>query len=76
MGMWIHWHNKNVKSHYTIKGTKNAYGIVMTETSLKHLMANCMDFEEEETLLLSKGWKMGVAIDCTPKCNWVFLGVG
>jgi hypothetical protein len=35
-------------SAYTVDGRKDAFGVVQKETSLKHLMSNCTDFEEEE----------------------------
>ena len=69
MGAWIYEHHKNVKWHYTVNVTHNTYGIIVTETSLKHIMANCTDFEEEEALLQSMGQKMGDTIDHTPKCH-------
>jgi hypothetical protein len=40
------------------------------ETSLKYLMSNCSDFEEEESLLQSMGRQMGAIVDRTPKCSW------
>jgi hypothetical protein len=42
-------------SAYTIGGRKDAYGVVQKETSLKHLMSDCTDFEEEESLLKAVG---------------------
>jgi hypothetical protein len=43
----------NPKKKYTIIGRKNALGILMPETSLKQILANCGDFEEEEMMLQS-----------------------
>jgi hypothetical protein len=44
--------------------------------SLKYLMANCTNFMEEESLLQSNGWKMGVIIDWAPKCHCELVGEG
>ena len=61
---------------YTIDGSKDGFGIKQLDTSLKFLMANCVDFEEEESLLQSMGTKMGVIIDRTPKCHCELAGEG
>ena len=39
-------------------------------------MANCVDFEVEESLLQSMGTKMGVIIDRMPKCHCELAGEG
>ena len=54
---------------YTMNGRQDACGVLMPETSLKNLMANCVDFEEEESLLQANGHEMGVLVDRTPKCH-------
>ena len=46
---------ENIKSFYTINEWKNAIGILQPETSLKHLLANCINFEEEEMMLQMLG---------------------
>ncbi len=46
----------------------------MPETSLKGLMANCVDFEEEESLLQANGREMGVLVNRTPKCHCELVG--
>ncbi len=66
----------NWKNYYTITGRKNALGILMPETSLKQILANCSDFEEEETMLQSMGRNMGVIVDRTPKCHPELAGEG
>ena len=66
----------NPKNYYTIVGRKNALGILMPETSLKQILANCSDFEEEETMLQSMGRNMGVLVDQTPKCHPELAGEG
>jgi hypothetical protein len=48
----------------------------MPETSLKQILANCSDFEEEETMLQSMGRSMGVIVDRTPKCHPELAGEG
>jgi len=60
---------ENIKSFYTINGWKNAMGILQPKTSLKHLLANCINFEEEEIMLQMLGWTLGIVVDCTPKCH-------
>jgi len=54
---------KNVKTDYTINGKKNALGLLQCETSLKAIISNCTDFEEEETMLQAMGRSMGVIVD-------------
>ncbi len=63
-------------SEYTINERQNGYGIVDKTFALKSLMANCLDFEEEETLLQSMGREMGVLVDQTPKCHFEMAGEG
>jgi hypothetical protein len=48
-------------------GRKVAFGVSQPHTSLKYLMGNCKDFEEEESLLQLMRRKMGVLVDRTPK---------
>jgi hypothetical protein len=59
-----------------VDGKKDAYGVLIPNTSLKLMVSNLQDFEEEESLLQSMGWLMGVTIDCTPKCHCKFAGEG
>jgi hypothetical protein len=66
----------NPKKHYTINGRKNSLGILDLDSSLKYLLGNCTDFEEEETMLQSMGTKMGILVDCTPKCHPELAGEG
>jgi hypothetical protein len=40
---------------YTVDGQKDAFGSLQHETSLKYLLINCTDFEEEELMLKSVG---------------------
>jgi hypothetical protein len=61
---------------YTINGRQNGYGVVNKTFALKSLMASCLDFEEEETLLQSTGREMGVLVDRTPKCHCELAGEG
>ena len=46
---------KNIKSFYTINGQKNAIRILQPKTSLKHLLANCINFEEDKMMLQMLG---------------------
>jgi hypothetical protein len=54
-------------SRYTMNGRQDKSGILLKETSLTYLMMNCQDFEEEESLLQTMGWEMGILVDHTPK---------
>ena len=45
-------------------------------TSIKYLLGNCIDFEEEESLLQSNGRIIGVLIDFIPKCHTKLTGKG
>ena len=56
-------------AQYTVNGRKDEMGILQHHTSLKLLLGNCIDFEEEESLLQSKGRLLGAVIDQTPKCH-------
>jgi hypothetical protein len=49
---------------------------IQKDTSLHELVANWADFENEETLLQTKGWEMGVLVDQTPKCHCELVGEG
>jgi hypothetical protein len=63
-------------NQYTVGGRKDEMGVLQTETSLKFLLGNCLDFEEEESLLQSKGRILGAKIDRTPKCHCELAGEG
>ena len=51
--------DKSRLSDYTINGRQNGYGAVYKTFALKSLIANCLEFEEEVTLLQSMGREMG-----------------
>jgi hypothetical protein len=70
------WIDKTKLNKYTINGKQDVFGVVDSEFSLKTLMANCRDFEEEETLLQSMGREMGISVDQTPKCHCKLAGEG
>ena len=55
--------NENIDKVYTINGRKDALGVLNLDFSLKSLLGSCVDFDEEETMLQSMGWKMGALID-------------
>jgi len=59
-----------------LNGKQDAFGFVPKDFSLKSLKGNCLDFEEEETLLQSMGREMGVLVDRTPKCHCELAGEG
>lgn len=70
------WIDANNLGNYTMGGRQNASGVLMKNTSLKLLMANCIDFEEEESLLQHYGRELGVTVDRTPKCHCELAGEG
>jgi len=54
--LWEHrFINSTNLKQYTIDGTKDVYGVIQVETSLKYLLSNCKDFKEEESLLQAMG---------------------
>lgn len=61
---------------YTINGRKDADGILIANTSMKRMVSNLHDFEEEDLLLQSMGCLMGVIIVQTHKCHCKFAGEG
>jgi hypothetical protein len=72
---WIN--NKNKAYHnYNILGKKNEYSLLMPVTSLKSLMAGCMDFEEEETMLQYMVTEMGAGVVRSLKCYAEITGKG
>ena len=64
------------RKDYTKNGTKDIMGTIQKDTSLHELIANCADFENEETLLQTMGRDMGVLVDRTPKCHCELAGEG
>jgi hypothetical protein len=64
------------KEEYTVDGKKDAFGNIIRETSLKHLMSLLTDFIEEETLLQYHGRLLGVRVERTPKCHPEIAGEG
>mmetsp|Transcript_9246 Transcript_9246/g.13427 ORF Transcript_9246/g.13427 Transcript_9246/m.13427 type:complete len:132 (-) Transcript_9246:184-579(-) len=70
------WIDATTLGNYTMGGRQNASGVLMKNTSLKLLMANCIDFEEEESLLQHYGRELGVTVDRTPKCHCELAGEG
>ena len=67
---------KTNKADYTLSGKKDAYGNIILQTSLKHLMSLQIDFIEEETLLQYHGRLLGIKIERTPKCHPEIAGEG
>jgi len=70
------WIDETNLKHYSIKGRHDACGLLITGSSLKILMSNCEDFEEEESLLQAMGREMGITVDRTPKCHCELAGEG
>jgi hypothetical protein len=54
-----------------MNGRQDACGMLIPDTSLKLLMANCVDFEEQESLLQANGHKMGVKNHRSATTSWL-----
>jgi hypothetical protein len=54
---------------YTTPGRKDEFGNLLPNTSLKHIIFSCTDFEEELAMLQMMRQSMGFMIDRTPKCH-------
>jgi hypothetical protein len=63
------WIDEGNISQYTVDSRKDVFGVFQPHTSLKYLMGNCKDFEEEELLLQLMGRKsLKVAVrECLSK---------
>ena len=61
---------------YTVDGRLDGFGNLIPETSLRNLMEQLSDFQDEETLMQYHGRQMGVRVDRTPKCHPEMAGEG
>jgi hypothetical protein len=62
---------------YTLEGRKDAItGKVDLHFSLRHLLAECCDFKDEETALQYLGSQLGVVVNLTPKFHAELAGEG
>ncbi len=68
--------NPKGMSEYTVDGRNDAFGNLIVETSLRHLMEQLGDFQDEETLMQYHGRRLGVKVDRTPKCHPEMAGEG
>ncbi len=60
---------------YTLDGRKDAItGEIDFQLSLRHLMAECMNFQNEETALQYLGTPLGVTVELTPKFHAKLAG--
>ena len=73
---WIDTRVNKPYHYYSMKGKKDIFGNLQTETSLRHLMENCADFQEEETMLQTMARQMGLEVDHSPKCHCELAGEG
>jgi hypothetical protein len=73
---WIDTHVNKPYHYYSIKDKKDIFGSLQMETSLCHLMENCADFQEEETMLQTMAHQMGLEVDCSPECHCELVGEG
>lgn len=68
--------DRNNKSEYTVSSSKDKFGIIDKNSSLKCLLENLTDFVDEELLLQSNVWKMEIQVNCTPNCHAKLAGEG
>jgi len=68
--------NPSKIAEYTVDGKNDAFGNLDPRTSLRHLMEQLSDFQDEETLLQYHGRTLGVKVDRTPKCHPEMAGEG
>ena len=62
---------------YTLEGRKDPITCkVDLRWSLRHILANCTDFKEEETALQYLGMQLGVTVQLTPKFHAELAGEG
>jgi hypothetical protein len=61
---------------YTTPGRKDEFGNLLPNTSLKHIIFSCTDFEEELAMLQMMRQSLGFMIDRTPKCHCMIAGEG
>ncbi|KAI2490953.1 hypothetical protein MHU86_23612 [Fragilaria crotonensis] len=66
----------NKLSNYTLTGRKDELGNLDLSLSLRHLMAMCPDFLNEEGMMEHIGAKLGVEVMLTPKCHAEIAGEG
>jgi hypothetical protein len=64
---WIDAQVNKPYHYHTINGKKDVFGNLQMETSPRRLMENCVDFQEEETMLQAMAHQMGVEVDRSPK---------
>ena len=66
----------NKLSSYTLTGRKDALGNIDDSFSLRHLMAMCPDFLNEDGMMEHIGKQIGVEVMLTPKCHAEIAGEG
>jgi hypothetical protein len=70
------WINPSKPRDYTEKGKMDEMGNIIENSSINLLMMKQTDFASELTLLQYHGNRLGVIIDCTPKCHPELAGEG
>jgi hypothetical protein len=69
--------NDAMLDKYTLDGRKDpTTGQIDLRYSLRHLLAECKDFKEEETALQYLGTQLGVTVQLTPKFHAELAGEG
>jgi hypothetical protein len=61
--------NPEMMTQYTVDGRNDVFGNLVADTSLRYLMEQLSDFQDEETLLQYHGRQIGGKVDRTPKCH-------
>ena len=68
---------ESLLEEYTLDGRKDPItGKVDLQSSLRHILANCTDFKEEETALQFLATQLGVTVHLTPKFHAELAGEG
>jgi hypothetical protein len=63
-------------TEYTVDGRNDVFGNLGADTSLRYLMEQLSNFQDEETLLQYHGRQIGGKVDRTPKCHPDMAGEG
>ena len=70
------WIDTSKLDYYTIRIQKDEKGTVIQETSLLHLMYQCIYFSEDDPQLQYIGSKLGATVDRTCNCHSELAGKG
>ena len=65
--------NPERMTEYTVDGRNDVFGNLVADTSLRYLMEQLSDFQDEETLLQYHGRQIGGKVDRTPTVSYTHL---